>query len=146
MSHVERNATVPYSAEQMFNLVNDIESYSDFLPWCSKAEILSRSDELLEGKLYISKGGFEKSFATRNQLVKNKSMTLELLEGPFKKFYGLWQFDAIDQDSCKVSFTMDFEFSNAFMAMTVGVVFSSIANTMFSAFCDRADEVYGGLK
>ncbi|TNF69508.1 MAG: type II toxin-antitoxin system RatA family toxin [Gammaproteobacteria bacterium] len=144
MSKVEKSATVSYSAEAMFNLVNDIEAYSEFLPWCSKAEVLKRTDDLVEGKLYVAKGGFEKSFATRNRLKKNKEMTLELLEGPFKKLYGLWQFNEIDDHSCTVNFTMEFEFSNPFMAMTVGMVFNNIANTMLDAFCKRADEVYGG--
>lgn len=142
MSKVEKSAVVPYSAEAMYNLINDIEAYPQFLPWCSKTEILSKTEDEIQGRLHIAKGGFQKSFATKNRLVKNKEMTLELLEGPFKKMHGLWQFEQQAEDLTRVTFKMEFEFSSTIIAMTVGVFFTQIANTMLDAFCKRADEIY----
>jgi len=130
----------------MYQLVADIQSYSEFLPWCASAGIISSSEEEMEARIDIAYKGVHKSFTTRNRIQKGKAMEMHLVSGPFKSLQGLWRFEALDESSCKVSLDLEFEFSNKLIAITVGKVFSEIAGTMVDSFCHRADEIYGNEK
>lgn len=143
MTQISRSAIVPYSADQMFQLVADIESYPAFLPWCGGARILSAKENEVEASVNISYKGVNKSFTTRNTQQPTTSIDMCLVEGPFKKLHGRWSFGRLDDTACKVSLNLEFEFSNSLVAMTLGKIFSSIADTLVDSFCKRAQQVYG---
>ena len=126
----------------MFDLVNDIEAYPQFLPWCSSSRILKRDDYLIEAELSISKGGFQKAFSTRNQLEYGRKMTVALLDGPFSHLTGEWHFLALRDDASKISLDLEFELSGKLASLAFGAVFNQICNTMVSSFTQRAKEVY----
>lgn len=142
MTRVEKSALVKFSAQQMFDLVNDIESYPQFLPWCNGSRILKREGNIVEGEISISKAGFEKKFSTRNTLDYGKKMTVELLDGPFSHLSGEWNFLALREDASKITLDLDFEMSGLLANLAFGAVFNQICNTMVSSFTSRAKEVY----
>jgi ribosome-associated toxin RatA of RatAB toxin-antitoxin module len=143
MKTVHRNALVMHSAEQMYSLVNDIESYSKFLPWCGGSRILSCTSEEIVASLDIAKAGVKKTFTTRNRLVENQRVEMALVDGPFQCLAGSWSFSALSAEACKIELDLEFEFSGQLMAMILGPIFNEAANTMVAAFCKRADEIYG---
>ncbi len=132
-----------YSAGQMFDLVNDVESYPDFLPWCSSTTLLSRTEDKVCAELEVARMGVSQKFSTCNQMVPGKHMDIQLVEGPFKHLVGRWEFKALREDACKVELELDFDFSGKLINAAFGTVFNQIANTLVDAFCKRADEVYG---
>jgi ribosome-associated toxin RatA of RatAB toxin-antitoxin module len=145
MPVVNRNALVPYSPAEMFALVDDIESYPQFLPWCRSATVLTRGDDEVRASLELAKGAIQKSFTTLNRNQKNKMIEMRLVEGPFRQLEGFWRFNPLGetQEACKVSLDLEYEFSNGLLAMTVGPVFNQIANKLVDAFSQRAVTVYG---
>ncbi len=143
MALVNKSALVPYSAANMFALVNDIESYPRFLPWCRSTQILSRTDDEVRASIEMAKGALHKSFTTCNRLQHNKMIEIRLIEGPFQRLEGYWRFQYLDVQACKISLDMEFEFSNTLLRVAVGPVFSQIANSLVDAFCKRAVQVYG---
>lgn len=142
MPVVERSALVNYSAQQMFDLVNDIEAYPQYMDGCVGAQILRREDDWLEARLDLSKSGISQSFVTRNQLMPPHTMTLSLLDGPFRYLKGVWQFTTLNDQACKVSFTLDFELKNRLLGMAVGKLFESMVNKQVDALCARAKVIY----
>ncbi|MDO9049287.1 MAG: type II toxin-antitoxin system RatA family toxin [Methylobacter sp.] len=143
MTVVQKSALVKFSAQQMFDLVNDIEAYPKFLPWCSGSRIIKREDDIVEAELVISKGGFKKSFSTRNKIEKGRRMTVSLLNGPFSHLEGVWDFIPLREDASKISLDLEFEMSGKLASLAFGAVFNQICNTMVSSFTARAKEVYG---
>ncbi|MDT8388391.1 MAG: type II toxin-antitoxin system RatA family toxin [Thiogranum sp.] len=144
MTIISKSALVPYTPAQMFALVDDIEAYPQFLPWCKQAEVLSRNEDEVRATLELSKGGVEKSFTTRNLNQKDKMIEIRLVNGPFKRLDGYWRFDRLGDEGCKISLDLEFEFSSRMLGMVVGPVFSQIANSLVDAFMQRAKDVYGG--
>jgi ribosome-associated toxin RatA of RatAB toxin-antitoxin module len=126
----------------MFDLVNDIESYPQFLPWCSQSRIIKREGNIVEAELSISKGGFQKSFSTRNELDMGKEINVSLIDGPFSHLAGIWQFQPLREDASKILFNLDFELSGRLASLAFGAVFNQICNTMVSSFTQRAKIVY----
>lgn len=143
MPTVHKSALVPYSPAEMYALVNAIEAYPDFLPWCRSTTVLSRDEDEIRATIDLAKGGVSKSFTTCNRLAPNKMIEIRLVEGPFKHLEGFWRFQALGEAGCKVSLDMDFEFAGRLLQMVVGPVFSQIANSLVDAFCRRAVEIYG---
>ena len=143
MKHIEKSALVSYSPSQMFSLVDDIDAYAEFLPWCSRSEVISRENNVVDGKLEISYSKLQKTFSTRNINTPDEVIEMQLLEGPFKKLHGLWKFQQLGSEGTKVSLTLEFEFASKLLDMTVGPVFTHIANSLVDAFTQRAREVYG---
>jgi ribosome-associated toxin RatA of RatAB toxin-antitoxin module len=143
MTLVQKSALVKYSAQQMFDLVNDIEAYPRFLPWCSGSRIISREDDIVEAEIVISKSGFKKSFSTRNQIDRGGRITVSLLDGPFSKLDGVWNFMPLREDASKISLDLEFEMSSVLANLAFGAVFNQICNTMVASFTSRAKEVYG---
>lgn len=141
---IQRSALVPYTPAEMFALVNDVDGYADFLPWCSASEVLERpNQDELKARVEMSKGGLHKAFITRNRYQQDKCIEIRLVEGPFKRLEGFWQFDAMGETACKVSLDLEFEFANRMLSLMVGPVFHQIANTLVDAFHERAKQVYG---
>ncbi len=143
MTLVQKSALVKYSARQMFDLVNDIESYPSFLPWCSGSRVIKREDDIVEAELTISKGGFKKSFSTRNTIDWGGTITVSLLDGPFTSLEGVWNFMPLREDASKISLDLEFEMSGVLTNLAFGAVFNQICNTMVASFTDRAKTVYG---
>ena len=133
---------MPYSAAQMYALVNDIESYADFLPWCSQSTVLEKSEQQIKASLNIAYGSLNKSFTTLNKLTPDLKVEMQLVDGPFKKLHGEWQFTQLGEDGCKVSLELEFEFKSKIIGMTMGPIFSQIANTLVDSFSERANKVY----
>jgi ribosome-associated toxin RatA of RatAB toxin-antitoxin module len=144
MTTVERSALVLHTDEQMFNLINDVERYPEFLPWCSSVNLQKRSEDDLTATLFLSKGGFKYHFTTHNQLNFPKEMTISLVDGPFSHLSGTWTFTALSEEACKVNLVLEFGFSGKLTALAMGKVFNQVANTMVDAFVKRADAIYGG--
>ena len=142
MPTVERSALVPYSAQQMYQLVNDVESYSEFLPWCSGGSVLEDSESVRVARVDISKGPIKQHFTTRNELTDGEEIKLSLVEGPFSQLQGQWSFAAIGDSGCRVTFNTQFSFSSRIIEKTVGPVFNEICTRLVDAFVDRAKQVY----
>ncbi|HFD81284.1 MAG TPA: type II toxin-antitoxin system RatA family toxin [Gammaproteobacteria bacterium] len=143
MTTIHKSALVPYRPEEMFALVDDIESYPLFLPWCKSARVLRRSDDEVEASIEIAKGGVEKEFTTLNRNHPGKMIEMRLVEGPFRRLEGFWRFEALGEHGCKVSLDLEFDFASRVLGMVVGPVFSQIANSLVDSFQKRAVEVYG---
>lgn len=136
-----RSAIVPFTQQQMFDLVNDVCAYPEFIPNCSKARVLNESDSTLEAELTLTKGGLEQAFVTQNSLNYPHSMRLTLKSGPFKRFDGHWQFLALEQ-GCKVSFELEYQFSNMLLGLTVGKLMEHLASQQVDVMCARARVLY----
>jgi ribosome-associated toxin RatA of RatAB toxin-antitoxin module len=140
---INKSALVPYSPAQMFDLVDDIEAYPEFLPWCRSTRVISRDEDLVRATIELSRGGVDKAFTTANRNQKNKMIEIRLVDGPFKRLDGFWRFDALGEDGCKISLALEFEFASRMLGMVVGPVFNQIANSLVDAFQKRARDVYG---
>lgn len=143
MATINRSALVRYTPAQMFALVDDIETYPQFLPWCRDARVLSRDEDEVKATLELAKGSVRKSFTTCNRLQHNKMIEVRLVEGPFKHLEGFWRFDNLEGEASKVSLDLDFEFSSRLVSMAIGPIFHQMANSLVDAFVRRAHEVYG---
>jgi len=143
MTSISKSALVAYSPAQMFALVDGVEVYPEFLPWCSSTRVLSRTPDELQATIELSTGGIRKAFTTCNRNQKNKMIEIRLVEGPFKQLEGFWRFDALGEDGCKISFDLQFEFASRMLDMVVGPVFSQIADSLVDSFHKRAVAVYG---
>lgn len=139
---IERSALVNFSAQQMFDLVNDIEAYPSYMSGCHGAQVLERGEDWLIARLDLAKKGLHHSFTTRNTLNRPSSMSMELVDGPFKKFRGTWQFKALSDSSCEVRFHLEYEFSNFLIGMAAGPVLHQLAGEQVDSVCQRARAVY----
>ncbi|MDC9594589.1 type II toxin-antitoxin system RatA family toxin [Xenorhabdus sp. IM139775] len=142
MPQISRSALVPYSVEQMYKLVNDVMSYPDFLPGCVGSRVISSSNNEMTASVEVAKAGISKTFVTRNTLFDNKSIKMQLVDGPFRKLMGGWHFTPLSEDACKVELHLDFEFTNKLIELAFGKVFKELAGNMVQAFTQRAREVY----
>ena len=142
MPVISRSALVMYSAEEMYDLINDVNSYPSFVPDCSDSKILNQNDTTMTASLLVAKGGLQKWFTTQNTLIKNESVKLTLVDGPFKYLTGEWRLSSLSDNACKISFELDYEFSNKVLALAFGRVFSHLTNNIVQAFTLRAKEVY----
>lgn len=143
MRRVDRSALVLHTDEQMYDLVNDVLSYPQFLPWCSGASIVERTDERMVAKVDVSKAGLKYSFTTCNRLESPAKIHMELVDGPFSALTGCWTFTRLSDEACKVSLKLDFDFSGKLTSIAMGKVFNQIAIAMVDAFCSQADKKYG---
>lgn len=142
MAIVKKSALVPYSASQMFGLVYDVSSYPQFLPWCHHAEVIKETDEQICGRIEVVRMGIHQTFSTCNRFERDRQMSIDLLDGPFRKLTGGWNFIPLREDASKVELNLEFEFSGKLIDKAFGTVFNQIANTLVDAFCKRADEVF----
>ena len=143
MRSVKRSALVPYTAQQMFGLVDDVAMYPEFLPWCHSAEVHSRSDEVVEATLELQKGAISKKFTTRNSRREFEAIDLALVGGPFKHLRGGWRFKDLGDAGSKVSLDLEFEFESRVTDMIFGTFFEEICNSLVDAFSRRAAVVFG---
>ncbi len=144
MTTITRSSLVLYTPDQMFDLVNDVEAYPSFLPWCRSSKILSKTDNVISASLELAKGGIHHVFSTKNTVIHGESISIELIDGPFQHLEGFWQFNMIGENQgCRIQLDMDFEFSNRVISMALGPVFTQISGSLVNAFCKRAQEIYG---
>lgn len=142
-THIQRSALLPYPAQALYDLVNDVAKYPEFLPWCSSAEILESTKVLMRARLGVAKGGLSQHFVTRNTLVPGQSIEMNLEEGPFTKLHGVWVFKPLGEKACKISLEMRFDYEGTIVKATLGPLFNQAANTLVDAFCQRAKHLYG---
>jgi ribosome-associated toxin RatA of RatAB toxin-antitoxin module len=142
MAQVKKSMLVSHSAETMFQLVDAVEKYQEFLPWCGGTHIVERNDEVTHAVIKIDYHGIKQSFATRNRKVGHEWMHIEMDHGPFKHLVGHWHFKPLTPEACRVEFNLEYEFSNRILEKLVGPVFHYIANTFVEAFLKRADDLH----
>jgi ribosome-associated toxin RatA of RatAB toxin-antitoxin module len=140
---VTRSALVPYSADQMYALVQDVESYPEFLPWCTSTTVHSRNATELDATLELSRGSIQKSFRTRNALRPGRSMTMELVDGPFNHLEGVWRFEQLGSEGSKVQLNLDFEFKSRITDSLFGPYFEETCSSLVDSFTKQASKVYG---
>lgn len=143
MPLIERSALVSHSVEEMFDLVNDVENYPQFMKGCKDAKVISESDEELVGELTLARSGIAQTFTTRNQLQRPDRIDMQLVSGKFKNFSACWRFFPLNDEACKVSLRMEFEFDHSLIDMAAERLFSEVANAQVDALVARADEIYG---
>lgn len=143
MPIINHSLTVPHSVSEMYQLVNQVEDYAKFLPWCKESNVLSRSEDEVRATLVLTTGGFQKAFTTCNRLQHDKMIEIRLVDGPFHRLEGFWKFDGLENGHCRISLDLEFEFSSKLLALAFGPVFNQVANTLIEAFRKRAAEVYG---
>jgi ribosome-associated toxin RatA of RatAB toxin-antitoxin module len=143
MAVVHKTVFVAYSAAQMFALVEKVEDYPQFLPWCGEVDVVQRNDIALKATLSINYHGIKQRFTTENKNQPPHLMEMNLVDGPFKHLHGRWSFTELRADACKIEFHLQYEFSSKILEHLIGPVFSKIANGFVDSFCARADKVYG---
>jgi ribosome-associated toxin RatA of RatAB toxin-antitoxin module len=143
MAVVEKSVLIERTAAQMFELVDRVEDYPKFLPWCGGTELIERSDTKTAARLQISYHGLKAQFATENAKEIPHWMKIELREGPFRQMDGGWRFTPLGETACKVEFRLHYEFSSRVLEKVLGPVFHHIANTFVESFVKRAQQIYG---
>lgn len=142
-THIQRSALLPYPARALYDLVNDVASYPEFLPWCSASEVIEVSETHMRASLAVAKGGLSQRFVTRNVLVPGQSIELNLEDGPFTQLHGHWVFKSLGDKACKISLDLTFDYAGPLVRATLGPLFNQAANTLVDAFCQRARQLYG---
>lgn len=142
-TRIQRSALLPYPAQALFDLVNDVAGYPLFLPWCSASEVLEVSETHMLASLEVAKGGIGQRFVTRNVLQPGQRIEMNLQEGPFTSLHGVWEFKALGDKACKISLDLAFDYAGPLVRATLGPLFNQAANTMVDAFCQRAKQLYG---
>ncbi len=140
---VSKSVTLPYNAEQLFELINDIAAYPSFLDGCVSAEILHLEDNLMEVRLGLSKRGVTQEFVTRNRLIPNESIVMELLEGPLESLNGEWSIKPLGDQGCKLGLELDFAMKKGFIMQIMAKFFGQIGHRLFDAISEEAGRRYG---
>jgi ribosome-associated toxin RatA of RatAB toxin-antitoxin module len=143
MHRISKSAIVPYTPQQMFELVNNIDDYSQFLNWCDSSAILNQSDNQITASVEINKGGIKQTFSTLNTLTPYKSIAMELVDGPFDVLSGEWRFEALGDNATKIHLDLQFKFKSMLIDMALSPVFKNIANSQLDSFVERAKYIYG---
>ena len=142
MNKVEKTVLVMHSAEQMYALVDAVEDYPKFLPWCGGVDLLERTEASTSATLHINYHGLKQSFTTQNNKVFPSSMVIELKNGPFKHLDGSWHFIELQENACKIEFKLNYQFANIFLEKLIAPVFNYIATTFVDGFVARANKIY----
>ncbi|MFP5418026.1 MAG: type II toxin-antitoxin system RatA family toxin [Gammaproteobacteria bacterium] len=142
MACVEKSVLVAHSPERMFELVDRVEEYPLFLPWCGGSELIARDPERTVATIHIAYMGIRQSFTTENAKIYPGEMRIKLKEGPFTELEGDWLFKPLGEDACKIEFRLQYVFSSRVLETLLAPVFSHITHTFVDAFVRRADELY----
>jgi ribosome-associated toxin RatA of RatAB toxin-antitoxin module len=143
MHDVRKSVLVPYAASEMFDLVDRVDLYPQFLPWCGGSALLATRATGKTARIDIDYHGVKAHFTTDNVNTPPSSIVITLKDGPFRKLHGEWHFHALKDNACKVEFKLSYEFATSLLDRAIGPVFSHIANTFIDAFVRRAEAVYG---
>ena len=142
MAQVHKTVYIQHSASQMFALVDDVEKYSEFLPWCGGVDLIKQDALSTIATLHINYHGLQQKFTTENQKTYPNLMEIKLKDGPFKHLEGVWRFIALNEDACKIEFELSYEFNSSILEKLIAPVFSHIANTFVDNFVVRAEVIY----
>lgn len=143
MIEIRRSALVRYSPDQMFDLVNDVQAYPKRFPWCVDAQVLEQAEDVLVARLDLKYMGFRQSFTTRNSTVRPSRLHMSLVDGPFRSLDGLWEFIALGDAGCKISFALDFDYAGKLGGAAIKLGFQGLASRMVDDFCREAERTYG---
>jgi ribosome-associated toxin RatA of RatAB toxin-antitoxin module len=146
MKTVKKSVLIWYSPSEMYVLVTDVDQYPKFLPWCDRARVVDSDEGGMTAEISISFSGIRQTFTTRNEHVPNRQVSIKLVNGPFSRLDGEWDFLPLGdgmQRACRVELTLHYGFDNAALSKIVGPVFDKIASSMVDAFVKRATQVYG---
>ena len=141
MKKIHKEEEINVDVKTIFNLINEVENYPNFLPWCTKTEVTKESENINTGKIYISKSFINWSFSTKNTIDMNKSITLSLIDGPFDELVGQWLFKTIDSNNTQVTLDIDYKFKNSLIEISIEPIFSSIMNSILKSFIDQAFKI-----
>ena len=142
MAEIERSALMPYSARVMYDIVNDVEHYPVFLPWCGATRIEQSDEYSMIAAILMQAAGLNHWFKTGNSMVPGERIDISLLEGPFSKLDGSWRFTPINSDGCKIELVLNFEIKHNLASAIIAPAFSRIANTLVESFCNRARDLH----
>lgn len=142
MRVIEKSALLPYSARQMFELVNNVSAYPEYLDGCVGVEVLEDSGEQMKARLDLSRAGVQLSFSTTNDLTPHEQIRMELHDGPLETLVGEWQFMELTELACKVSLKLAFEIRQGLVGKAAASLLDSVANSLVDNVCERAREVY----
>lgn len=142
MPIIQRSALVNYSAKAMYDLVNDVNAYPEFLPGCKDSKVLAREQHMMEASLLVAKAGVRQWFTTKNTLEPARHIHMQLIDGPFKRLTGGWTFSALSDEACKIELNLEFEFTSKLTELAFGKIFNALAASMVKAFTERAKQVY----
>ncbi len=143
MPRVQKSVLVMHPAATMFQLVDAVEQYPQFLPWCAGGQVLLRDSAITRATIAIRYAGVAQSFTTENTKEGGEWMRLTLLNGPFQDFSGHWRFHALSEAGCKIEFALHYTFTNAILEKAIGPVFGMIVDTLVDRFVARADALAG---
>ena len=143
MKHINKTALVPYNCSEMFDLVNNINDYPIFLPWCKSVTLVSQTESEIVATIHMGGAGLEQSFTTKNIITPNKTIQMCLVKGPFNHLLGEWNFSQLGNDGCKISLNLEFEIKNRLLNMSLGPVFTKICSSLLDGFITRANEIHG---
>ena len=144
MKRIARSAIVEHSAAEMYALVEQIEAYPGFLPWCAAAQVHSRTPEATRATLTLGVGGLQSSLTTLNRNQPGRAIDMRLVEGPFRRFDADWRFVPLSPDACRIEFSLEYEFSSRSLGRLLAPLFDGIADSMVEAFVRRAAEIHEG--
>ena len=144
MKRIARSAIVEHSAAEMYALVEDIEAYPAFLPWCTAAVVHERRPGATKATLTLGAGRMRHSFTTQNDNRPGEAIDMRLVEGPFRRFAGEWRFVPLAPRACRIEFTLRYEFAGRALGRLLAPLFDGMADTMVEAFVRRAAQVYEG--
>lgn len=140
MKNIARSAIVEHSAAEMYALVENIEAYPEFLPWCTAAQVHERVAGRTRATLTVGVGGLSHAFTTLNDTTPGEAIDMHLVSGPFRRFEGRWRFVALAPDACRIEFSLQYEFSSRVLGKVLSPLFDGIADSMVEAFVRRARE------
>lgn len=143
MVSIKKSALVLYSREEMFNLVDSVEDYPDFLPWCGGTEVLTKTNKVTKASIKINFRGVRQTFTTENNKNAPEKMIIKLINGPFKELSGEWRFLELDKDACRIELELHYQFSNIILEKLISPVFNIIANTFIDNFVKEANRRNG---
>ena len=138
MNKIYKEENINVNLPIIFNLINDVENYPSFLPWCINTEVNRETSDRMVGKIYISKNFIKWDFTTKNKIVEEKSIELSSVDGPFKNLDGKWSFTKIDENNTRVSLEINYEFKNSLIEISIEPIFTSIMNSILQSFIDQA--------
>ncbi len=149
MKHVKKSVLLWYSPREMYALVTGVAAYPDFLPWCERADVMTQDDAGMTARLHLHYAGVRHAFTTRNRHVPDRSVDVDLVDGPFSQLDGNWNFNPIarpgqaEVSACRIEFELRYAFSNRAFEAVLSPVFDRVANTLVDSFVRRAEQVYG---
>jgi ribosome-associated toxin RatA of RatAB toxin-antitoxin module len=142
MASIRKTVLVPFTAEQIYNLVERVEDYPLFLPWCNGSQVQERTREGMIATVSLGLHGVHQSFTTVNTHEVGRKIALKLQSGPFSSLNGQWNFEPLSATACKVTLQLDYQFASSVLAKLIAPVFDPIANSLIDAFVSRAEQVY----